>query len=606
VTGTILVAATGLGLIAVFWLFQPFQNVQASLSDILFQKGPGSSNVVIAQIDDKTIQEYQTQLTNSPRTLHAKAITNLKAAGARLIVFDILIADPSPEDATLADAIKQAGNVILEVAGTQPSGAAGDNRFLAILGPPEALRTAAFDLGHVNIAADADGVLRRLPVYISDTQGNTYPSIVLSALYAQTLRKAPRDLKVENGEMTVLNQKVPVDGNTQFRPLFKAATTDFTRISYGDVLAGKVPEKSLQGKTVIVGGTQTASGDTYPTPIGRIDGVAVLGNALGSLEDGVFVRQASKDIAALALLPLVAVMMYAVPRFNVRVTALLLVLIAVATYIVSIALFNSDQKVIMNFVYPAILLPAMYFVGIGHRLSAERTDRRELSDLFGRYASPEVMQQLTESADRGELNLGGTLREVTVLFADLRGFTGVSERLPPAEVVQFLNKAFDIMIRSIVRNDGIVNKFGGDMVMGIWNAPNDVDDHAIKACRAAVEALAGMTEADLSIPDDPDAKFGFGINTGEVVAGNVGSAGRLEYSVIGDPVNVGSRLCGIAGGGEIYIGERTKEMAGARAVVEDLGPKTLKGRSRPVGSYKVLSVDGVSAIPESAPVLAAR
>jgi adenylate cyclase len=235
----------------------------------------------------------------------------------------------------------------------------------------------------------------------------------------------------------------------------------------------------------------------------------------------------------------------------------------------------------------------MSLVGLAYRFAAERTDRRELGDLFGRYASPQVMHQLTESADRGELNLGGTLREVTVLFADLRGFTGVSERLPPDEVVQFLNAAFDIMITSIVRNEGIVNKFGGDMVMGVWNAPNDVQEHAIKACRAAAEALAEMAARGLAIPDDPDAKFGFGINSGEAVAGNVGSAGRLEYSVIGDPVNVGSRLCGIAGGGEIYIGERTRDLAGHDVEVEPLGPQTLKGRSRPVDAFKVLSVEGV-------------
>jgi len=175
----------------------------------------------------------------------------------------------------------------------------------------------------------------------------------------------------------------------------------------------------------------------------------------------------------------------------------------------------------------------------------------------------------------------------------LNRLPGVSERLPPAEVVMFLNAAFDIMIRAIARNEGIVNKFGGDMVMGVWNAPNDVEDHAVKACRAAVEALAEMEANNLAIPDDPDAKFGFGINSGEAVAGNVGSAGRLEYSVIGDPVNVGSRLCGIAGGGEIYVGERTREMAGKHLEVEPLGPQTLKGRSRPVEAYKVLSVDGV-------------
>lgn len=256
----------------------------------------------------------------------------------------------------------------------------------------------------------------------------------------------------------------------------------------------------------------------------------------------------------------------------------------------AVALFNSDEKLIMNLVYPAIVLPVMFGVGLAQRVTSERADHRDLSDLFGRLASPEIVQELVKEADRGELELGGSLREVTVLFADLRGFTGISERLPPQEVVKFLNQAFDVMIESIVRHDGIVNKFGGDMVMAIWNAPKETNDHATKACRAAVDALIGMEERGLWLSQEPDARFGFGINTGDVVVGNVGSAGRLEYTVMGDPVNVASRLCGGAGGGEIWIGERTKELAEGSIKVTSLGPQTLKGRSRPAEAFRLDSV----------------
>jgi adenylate cyclase len=156
-------------------------------------------------------------------------------------------------------------------------------------------------------------------------------------------------------------------------------------------------------------------------------------------------------------------------------------------------------------------------------------------------------------------------------------------------VVRFLNSAFDVMIGAVIRNEGVVNKFGGDMIMGIWNAPRDTADHAYKAVKAAQEALTEMDRLNLRVPDDPDARFGFGVNTGDVVAGYLGSAGRLEYSVIGDPVNVASRLCGVAGGGEIYIGERTRQLVGDRIEVESLGPITVKGRSRPVEAYRALS-----------------
>lgn len=594
--------ATGLGLVALFTFASPLRTVQLGLSDaILFQEEGTPADIVIAEIDDKSISALNATyggFNNWPHTLHAQAITGLKAAGARVIIFDLLFVDPAPEDVQLAEAMKAAGNVVLPVGGIQPLGTAAGERYLyqATLEPPEPIRSAAQQLGHINFPPDADGVIRRIPLFIEDVEGNRYPSALVSALYAQTLRKAPQSLEIVNGRIAILNQNVPVDNAGAMRPDFTSRLEGFERVSYADAIAGRLPPGSLQGKIVIIGVTAEGTSDTRLTPLSSEPdpGVVVLGNVLNSLQQGVFVREAKPGVIALSLLPLVAVTMYAVPRFNVRVAGLLLVLVAIVTYLVYFGLFNSDQKIIMNFIYPALLLPGMYVVGLGHRLSSERADRRDLSDLFGRYASPEVMNQLTDSADRGELNLGGTLREVTVLFADLRGFTGVSERLPPAEVVGFLNAAFDIMIRAIDRNGGIVNKFGGDMVMGVWNAPNDVEDHAMKACRAAIEALAEMEEKDIAIPDDPDAKFGFGINSGEAVAGNVGSAGRLEYSVIGDPVNVGSRLCGIAGGGEIYIGDRTKELAGSHLSVLPLGPQVLKGRSKPVEAFKVVGVDGRS------------
>jgi len=228
----------------------------------------------------------------------------------------------------------------------------------------------------------------------------------------------------------------------------------------------------------------------------------------------------------------------------------------------------------------------------------ERADRQELGELFSRYASPEIVRELAAAADRGGLDLGGTSRDITVLFADLRGFTGVSERLPPTEVVRFLNMAFEIIIRAVQRNEGIVNKFGGDMVMAIWNAPTDCQDHAFKACRAALEALKEMETSGLVLEDAPTARFGFGINSGEVVAGNVGSTGRLEYTVIGDPVNVASQICGLAGGGEVWIGERTRDLAGLRLEIEALGPQTLKGRNQPAEAFRVVALSGErSAIP---------
>ncbi len=592
---TLLVFATALVIGGGLVIFQPFQQLQWSLSDTLYQRGNAPDNIVIAQIDDQTLATYG-GLASWSRTLHADAVEHLKAAGARVIVFDLLFVDPSADDEQLATAFKDAGNVVLPAAGVQALGQSDAEKytFQTFLQPPEPLKSAAAQIGHVNYPQDTDGVLRRVPVKVDGADGQSYPALAVAALFAQTQRAVP-DLTAHDGKVQILSQSVPVDSSGAFRPDFSSRLETFNRISYGDIISGNFPPEAVRGKTVLIGLTATGSSGQIPIPTeSQAESVVVLGNVLQSLQDGVFIREANRFQIVLSLLPLAAVMMFAIPRLNVRLTLLLLVLVALVTYLMAIALFNSDQKLIMNLVYPAVVLSSVFLAGLAHRVTMERADRRDLGDLFGKLASPEIVQELVDSADRGELELGGTLREVTVLFADLRGFTGISERLPPDEVVQFLNRAFDAMIESIVRQEGIVNKFGGDMVMAIWNAPRSTPDHALKACRAALDALDEMERRGLWLEQEPSARFGFGINSGDVVAGNVGSAGRLEYTVMGDAVNVASRLCGAAGGGEVWIGERTLELAGDALEVTSLGPQTLKGRSQPVEAYRVLTVDRVA------------
>jgi adenylate cyclase len=620
--GTFLLTALGAALLALFAFASPLPGLHNSVSDLLFGASDAPEGVLIAEVDDRTLA--LPGLIQAPRLLHAQAITNLHEAGARIIVMDLLFLDPDPDNEALAEAIRAAGNVVFAVVGAQPlpSQEWGYNRFQTILAPPEPLRSAAPYFGHVYFPPDPDGVLRRLPLVIYGPDGTPFASIALATLLAESRQSLPA-IEVESGDpchgsssglvsllgltsafraienvkcVNVLNQRIPVSNAAAMRPDFTARLDNFDRISYADVISGNFNRQLVAGKTVFVGLTSPAGGDRHLTPLSNEQepGVVAIANAYQSIRDGIYVREASKGLIVLSVLPLFAVTVYILPRWNLQLAGAILVGLLAITWFFYIGLFNTDQKLLMNFVYPGILVPALYLVGLGHRITAERADRRQIADLFGRYASPEIVRELASAADRGQIELGGSIREVTVLFADLRGFTGVSERLPPTEVVSFLNQAFDIMIRSITRNDGIVNKFGGDMVMAIWNAPYDSDDHALKACRAAAEALAEMEASHLEVQDDPSARFGFGINTGEVVAGNLGSAGRLEYSVIGDPVNVGSRLCGIAGGGEIYIGPRTLELAGDSIEVAFVGAQTLKGRSRPVDAFKVLRVGDVA------------
>jgi adenylate cyclase len=213
--------------------------------------------------------------------------------------------------------------------------------------------------------------------------------------------------------------------------------------------------------------------------------------------------------------------------------------------------------------------------------------RREVRDLFGRYISPEVATELVERVDRDELRLGGELRQITVLFADLRGFTSLSEKRSASDVVDYLNRCFGIIIGHVVAHRGMVNKFGGDAIVALWNAPQECPDHALEACQAAlasVEELGHLADPDPSLSG---ARFGFGINTGEALVGNVGSLGRLEYTAIGDPVNLAARICGLAPGGEVWIGPATQELVAERLSAEHLGSFSLKGKEEAVPLFRL-------------------
>jgi adenylate cyclase len=186
--------------------------------------------------------------------------------------------------------------------------------------------------------------------------------------------------------------------------------------------------------------------------------------------------------------------------------------------------------------------------------------------------------------------LGGEQRQVTVLFADIRGFTRMSEEMSPEAVVNMLNIYLSAMIDKVLQNAGMVNKFAGDNIMAVWNAPYAEEGHARLAVKAAWEAQEEIIELQQRDPSLPKVQFGIGINTGEAVAGNVGSLGRAEYTVIGDAVNLASRICSAAPGGEVWVGPETYRQATDHLQVEELEPQTFKGKIEKVVVYRVVGL----------------
>jgi adenylate cyclase len=323
--------------------------------------------------------------------------------------------------------------------------------------------------------------------------------------------------------------------------------------------------------------------------IGRADGVEIHANALDTLFRARFLEPVGSSVTLVTAVLFVLAAGFALPRWRPKHTVAFALAPATAFLAVAIGyavlgIFTFRQGHIVDFVDPPAALAVTMLVSLVHRVLTERASRQEVAELFGRYVSPEIAQELMQRSDQGDLQLGGELREVTVLFADIRGFTALSETMAPSQLVGLLNRLFGVIVASIWQNGGIVNKFLGDAVVAFWNAPGQQPDHAFMACRAA---MAAQAELEALTPSGPVVRFGFGINTGSALAGNVGTAGRLEYTVIGETVNTASRLSQAAGGGEIWIGEGTHKLVYGRIEVEELPPQHLKGMAGPVTVYRL-------------------
>lgn len=570
--------------------FQPFTAFNWWLSDQLFLPEPPSPNIVIVGIDDSTLEAHG-KWSEWRRSLNAQAIDNLSKAGAKVIGLDILFADVSADDSVLAEAIERAGNVVLPVVGVDPlpSNKPGITYDQFLL-PTEPLRQACSSLGHANIKPDGDSVVRRVPLIVEDISGQSYPAFSLAMLHTFFAKPLPEEYFIQDHELHVLDRDIPVDDSSALRVNFISGAEKYTTISYGDVIAGSFDPSVVKHKVVLVGMTATGERDAWQTPVtmSRMPGVWIHANAIDTILRQRFLVDTGRSTTLVAMLLLAVITGLALPRLKLKWGGVLVPGLFVG-YLLAVFL-AFDNGYILNVLYPLMLLPVAYVTNILCVVVAEQSDRQLIKDLFGRYVSPQVATEILELADVGKLELGGEQRIVSVLFADIRGFTEMCERMPPEDIVDMLNYYLSIVVKKVLDNDGMVNKFTGDNIMAVWNAPQFQEEHARLAVKAAWEAQQTIMERQREDPSLPRVQFGIGINTGETVAGNVGSSGRAEYTVIGDAVNMASRICSAAPGGEVWIGSETYRLVGDYVEVEELDPQSFKGKSEALVVFRVVEL----------------
>jgi adenylate cyclase len=623
----------------------PMQELRVRVFDLFQVMQPREATerpVVIIDIDEqslKTVGQWPW-----PRTRIADLISRLTQMGALVIAFDIVFAEPdrmSPSvaaeefrdlddatrtklralpsnDAVFADALKNSRVVVgesgLPFAVAQPDGArppiglatmGGDPRpfllnFPGLLRNVPQLEQAASGRGLFTIRAERDGIVRRVPI-VMQAQGTVMPSLTLEML------------RVASGSNTVLIRSdqagvqsaavpgfvIPTDRNGQlwihFAPHDKARY-----VSAGDVLEGKVPADRVARRLVLIGTSAVGLLDSKTTPIDPVmPGVEVHAQVLESVLTQSVLSSPNYAIGVelIAALVLGIAIIWLAPILS---PALLL---AFGAAIIAVTLgaawyFYQQAGLLFDATYPLLSSALVYLTLVFSNYISEQAQRRRIRSAFGQYLSPALVEQLAQSPEK--LVLGGEEREMSILFSDVRGFTTISElyKDDPQGLTSLMNSFLTPLTNAIIDHKGTIDKYMGDAVMAFWNAPLHDELHEYNACEAALEMLHRVDTLNRQREQQANEtgqrfipiKVGVGINTGRCVVGNMGSDLRFNYSVLGDPVNLASRLEGQSKnyGLPIILGSKTASGLRDKFAILELDCITVKGKTEPESVFTVL------------------
>ncbi|MGC9964200.1 MAG: adenylate/guanylate cyclase domain-containing protein [Syntrophobacteraceae bacterium] len=546
---------------------------------------PPPSELLLVGIDEPSFQELHLSWP-WPRSLHARLIDRLSAAGARLVLFDVLFTEPSdPEnDAALASSMKRAGNVVL----AETCDYTNDRLFSRVINirPLKLFADSARATGLAMIEPDPDGVVRHFQM---ELEGET----TLPACAIQAIGKSgpPRE---SSGLIKFVGPSRSID-----------------TLSYSQILDDEhpVPAERIRGRIVLVGRQLQASpvpleqADLFPTPFFESTGIYTSGveihaNILHNLLSGQWVREISSTAKLTACLGYFLL-------FSVMFTAITPLRGLVPLGISSLGLTALCYWFFyaLDFWVPPVTFvfgtASLYTCNVVLQHLAESRQKKWLRSAFNRYVSPAVVESIVNKP--GSLELGGKEIQATIFFSDLANFTSFSERLRPEDLVKLLIEYFTPMTNIILDHRGGLDKFIGDAVMAFWGAPLPLENHAQYACEAALkmkETIADLREGWLQ-RRLPLLHARMGIHSGPVVAGNVGSMERFNYTVLGDTVNLASRLEGANKfyGTTILISEDTVQLAGPEFLTRELDLIRVKGRQAPVKIYELIGKRGEKELP---------
>jgi adenylate cyclase len=459
----------------------------------------------------------------------------------------------------------------------------------------EIFTAAAASSGYFTVTTDPDGVVRWMPLVIQDGE-DLFPPLSLLSVW-HYLGKPPLSVRVraEGVEgVQVGDRFVPTDEAGEMLINYRGPPKTFPHYSISDILAGRLPSGTFMDKIVLVGATAIGIGDIRSTPFGPVSsGPEIHATVIDNILTGDLIARPRWsqvfDLLAIVILPLLA--WAVVPRVSALGGLVLVVGLFVIFVGVAYELFVTAH-VWLNMVYPVFALFATYMMLTVHRYLTEERERRRVTRTFQQYVSPEVIEQVLKDPER--LKLGGEERVLSVLFTDLAGFTRYSENYTPAQIMGVLSEYYDRMTELVFASRGMIATYVGDELMAIFGAPVAQRDHAKLACAAALAMrdarhVLALEWAKLG---RPPLSARTGINSGPMLVGNYGSKYRFNYSVLGDSVNLASRLEQLnkVYRTDIMIGEQTADLIGSTFRLRELDKVQVMGRTQALQIYELLGV----------------
>jgi len=619
----------------VYHLVPGLEDVQNLLTDAtIFKTRSGAANpatkVVLVHIDEKTISALKGQygrVFSWPRTLHAQVLRNLADARARVVAYDVLFdapgcpataPQPCAEDVAFGDAVAYAraqpagGTAVIfaqdgDPPEPEPLRPGQPLRFRGSIDPLPVIAQNAL-LGHIHPFPDGDGTVRRMPLFV-DIAGKPVPALSLQAAAAY-LRRPQAIEQIGPGYLYFGGRPLPTDDHYRALVNFQGPPShlpDRIRgpvpvISFIDVLNGTFDQSLVRDKVVFIGLTAIGFADDYqvPTSVGlKMSGVEIHAQTAEMILRGAYL-QTQGTVSTIAVILLLTVLPGVVlarlqPVLAAGVTLALFFAYVVLTVLYGTlaegSLARAQTFTVLNNVYPGVAMLVTFIVVMLYRIIFEQAEQRLTKSTMGKYLSPAVMAEVLKAPE--SLQLGGQKREMTVLFSDIRGFTTVSEKMDPAELVNFLNEYLTEMTNIVFEHEGVLDKYMGDAIMAFWGAPMEQPNHAELACRTGYHMVRRLRELQQGWSERglPLLNIGVGINTGPMTVGNVGSKMRFDYTVMGDAVNLGSRLEGVNKeyGTNIIISESTYAHVRDKFLVRFLDLVAVKGKQEPIAIYELIA-----------------